>query len=336
MCTDCAVKWLEEHNDNRDPFFIFIWSNGTHDPYMPRASKFSSDSQDHGINGSLTSLRDANPESADRVQNLYDDTIRHADEQLGVLVENLKKMGIYEDTVIIFTADHGEVLSEHGRLEHTYSPIRRCATRLSSDLCRSHTLFESGAHVGHLQTLPYDEVLHVPLIIKPARRYSGGETREGLVETIDLMPTIGDLAGISIDTQGASLLPLFEKDRSFKQYVYSDTATSRGISRSRSVRSSDHKLIQTDWDLSGLNNWHTLEPNKMLLSIWRKVLTKTPHLFNLSDESVDISRPKSEIFASYERELEEWLKRCRDGVLNPETIKLDKDTEEQLRDLGYM
>jgi arylsulfatase A-like enzyme len=97
------------------------------------------------------------PCSVDKVTALYDDGIRYVDDSLKVFLTNLEAMGLLENTVIVFTSDHGEELGEHGRL------------------------------AKHSFTL-YDELIHVPLII----HIPNGSPMKVMerVESIDIMPTI--------------------------------------------------------------------------------------------------------------------------------------------------
>lgn len=98
---------------------------------------------------------------------LYKYEIMYVDELLGRFIQYLKKAGKYDDALIIITADHGESFGDHNML-------------------------------GHWHVL-YEDVLHVPLIIK----WPGSE-RQGvnnvLVQTVDIVPTILDYLGIQAST----------------------------------------------------------------------------------------------------------------------------------------
>lgn len=333
ICTDRVIKWLDNHDDG--PFFLFVWSNGTHDPYAPRANVFAKAEPDHDISGNLNSLRNADPEQAPAVRDLYDDTIRHADSQYGRLLDALVERDLYDETVMTFTADHGELLSEHGRLEHAYRPLRSGVKTFVPEVVDKQTLFESGAFVGHLATLPYEELIHVPCIIKPVDGPEG-ETRDALVETIDLMPTVAELAGTSLETQGESLLPLFEEDRSFKGYVYSDTAISRGLTQSRSVRSADYKFVRTDWAPTRLRSREAFELEHGVFSSLKKMLSRSGLLFELPDEDTSVSSVYPAVREELEEELDEWLAESEMWEMDVSTSELDAETEQQLRELGYM
>ncbi|MFW6320248.1 MAG: sulfatase [Halohasta sp.] len=348
VCTDRAIEWLEGHRGGERPLFLFVWSNGTHDPYAPRAGEFAD--PDHPVDGSLKSLRAADADDAARVRDLYDDTIRHADAEFGRLCSYLRESGLYDETAIVFTADHGELLSEHGRLQHAYRPVKRLVSRLAPAVVRSKTLFDPGAFVGHLGVLPYEELLHVPMIIKPPGRTHAGERRSGLVETVDLAPTIADLAGASVgsrapprdsqgpsfDTQGTSLRPLLAADRAFKEYVYSDTAISRGLTQSRSVRSADHKLVRTDWAPARLRSREALEATNAALSVLQKTTGPTELCFALPDEDRPIGDEEPAIRRKLADELDEWLLDSERRSLESSVTELDDETVSQLQELGYM
>jgi len=110
-----------------------------------------------------------------RVRAYYYGMISLIDKQVGRLTETLKAQGILDNTLIVFTADHGEMLGDH------------------------HLLFKGTI---------FDEVSNVPLIIaRPGD--TGGSRCDELGCSTDLMPTILDLLGLGIpDTvQGASLMP---------------------------------------------------------------------------------------------------------------------------------
>jgi arylsulfatase len=110
--------------------------------------------------------------------NLYDANMRYADRAVEQIAGMLKKAAVFDSTLLIITADHGEAFGEHGYTMH------------------------AGATHG--------EVSHIPLMI----RFPGGDRAgriSALTATVDLMPTIFELLGADYpkdSVQGASLLPL--------------------------------------------------------------------------------------------------------------------------------
>jgi len=125
-------------------------------------------------------FRSLTPLEHENMTALYDVEIRTVDRYLiGPLVEDLKRLGLYENALIILTADHGEEFFDHGAWEH------------------GHTL--------------YNELIRVPLVIKlPRSREAGRRVRED-VGLVDLVPTILAEAGVAAPPSGfdgTSLCPL--------------------------------------------------------------------------------------------------------------------------------
>ncbi|MFN7138892.1 MAG: sulfatase-like hydrolase/transferase, partial [Limisphaerales bacterium] len=113
----------------------------------------------------------------------YYASVTFMDEQVGKLLDALDRLDLRKNTIVIFTSDHGYNLGEHG-----------CWQKLS--------LFE--------------ESTRVPLLISaPGFKQTAGKTAKGIVELIDLYPTIADLLGLKdhapSNLQGTSLRPLLEK-----------------------------------------------------------------------------------------------------------------------------
>lgn len=119
------------------------------------------------------------------LRGMYDAAVNELDELLGVLLDGLAAGGYLQNTVIVVTADHGELLGEHHMVDHQYAV--------------------------------YEPLLRVPLILHyPARVAAGRERRP--VMTMDLFPTLLELAGVpapaGLPTRAVSLLaPLQRRPR---------------------------------------------------------------------------------------------------------------------------
>ncbi len=140
------------------------------------------------------------------IVDLYDQGIAYMDSEIGNLFNFLKKNGLYGDSLIIITSDHGEAFWEHGNFLH-------------------NTL--------------YDEIMHVPLIIKFPHQLFRGREVNSLVEGIDIFPSILRLLNISVpeSVQGKEFLSVILRDRRGKNYVF---AGKDGFSM---IRTQDIKLI---------------------------------------------------------------------------------------------
>jgi len=165
--TDAALEWLAE-NEQR-PVFLWLHYFDPHQPYEPPAEFKDSFT---GTKGIRRFLKDRGVQVNERLiahNNQYDGSILSLDSQLQRLFGELKTRGLYDSSAIVFTADHGEGLGQHGWVDH--GPI-------------------------------YEEDIHVPLIIKlPGASSHRGERRTGLAALIDVLPTLVGALDLPISDQ---------------------------------------------------------------------------------------------------------------------------------------
>ena len=136
--TRLALKWLDAHKDER--FFLFLYYYDPHDDYEPPepfAGRFADDP--------------------------YGGEIAFTDHCVGQVIDKLKTLGLYDSTLLIITADHGEMLGEHGEPAHAY--------------------------------FIYQSALRVPLIIKPPGA-GPAQRLQTLAGIVDVVPTVCSLVGI--------------------------------------------------------------------------------------------------------------------------------------------
>ena len=168
--TDAAIATLK--NVQGRPWYMYVHTMGPHNPYTapePYTSRF--------VRGEYTGTKDQIKiqESMD----LYDGEIAFTDYQFGRMVETLKELDVYDDTLIIVMADHGEEFGDHGS-------------------------------VGHGKTL-FEEQLRIPFLVKLPDQAHAGETRDGLVQVIDIAPTLLDYLELPADERF--------QGRSFKEHL---------------------------------------------------------------------------------------------------------------------
>lgn len=161
-----ALGWLER--TPKRPFFLWLHLYDPHSPYNP-PEPFRSKYAGH----------------------LYDGEIAYADQQLGRLLDWLKKSHLYEQTLIIVVGDHGESLGDHGEKEHGF--------------------------------FVYNATVQIPLIVKPPKysAYKPG-TNETVVETTAIAATIQRFGGITREIQGQSP-PLPIRSTDAEAVAYSET-----------------------------------------------------------------------------------------------------------------
>jgi arylsulfatase A-like enzyme/tetratricopeptide (TPR) repeat protein len=159
--------WLESVKDK--PFFFFFHIYEPHTPYAP-------------------------PEPyASRYPSKYDGEIATADHIVGELIDDLKRLGVYDRALVVLLSDHGEGLGDHGEDEHG--------------------------------VLLYNEAIHVPLMVKLPKSQQAGGTTARPVQLLDVAPTVLGLLGLDVPKPmpGVSLLAANVPPRR----IYSETFYSR-------------------------------------------------------------------------------------------------------------
>lgn len=200
---DHALEWLAE--DRRQPFFAWVHLYDPHTPYAapePYRSRF--------------------PATA---SGAYDAEIAATDAQVGRLLDALEEQGRLEETLVVVTGDHGEMLGEHGEQTHGF--------------------------------FIYDAAVRIPLLMAgpglPARAI------KDQVRIVDVMPTVLALLGLSPPpaVQGVSLLPLARGER-LSLVAHSESWYPRyhyGWSELQSIQDGRYKYIKAPraelYDLSG-------------------------------------------------------------------------------------
>jgi len=123
-----------------------------------------------------------------RVRATYHAMIKQVDDMVGGIVQELEETGQLDNTIIIFTSDHGEMLGDHG---------------LMYKGCRF-----------------YEGLVHVPLIVSYPAAIKGGSKSDALVELVDIAPTLLDLAGLETPEhmQGKTLGPLLRGETNIDKH----------------------------------------------------------------------------------------------------------------------
>jgi arylsulfatase A-like enzyme len=214
-----------------------------------------------------------------RIIDLYDGCIRYVDDQIALLLSELDALGLSDRTLVILTADHGDEFLEHDDIFHK-SPFL------------------------------YDELIHVPLIIRHPQ-FADGRRIPEIVRLIDLMPTLLELFDLpaSPAAQGRSLLPLIEgRGPWLPVAAYSESY------EFMSVRTLPHKLM-IDRRADGDTYCYDLEEDPL-----ERVNTYG------AEAACD----------SLEIELGKFLRLISVPPIGRPARELDERTQEQLRSIGYM
>lgn len=209
-----AVEWLETVGDDF-PWHYFVSFVGPHDPFDPPteyAARYRQTAMPPPVPpGEAAAVKYAGESRASLEQTLvcrrqYAATIELIDEQIGKILGVLESRGLRENTVVVFTSDHGEMLGDHGLW--------------------TKNVFHEGA-------------LRVPLIVA-GPGIPAGHRCDALVELIDLNPTLCDWAGTPRleNTDAVSLVPLI---RGEVEAIHQETISS--LRSGLCVRTRDWKLI---------------------------------------------------------------------------------------------
>jgi arylsulfatase A-like enzyme len=220
-----AVAWVEGNAEG--PFFLFFHTYRTHDPSLPDpgydlfggdydgpvvATEAALEAATAG-EGTFAARRDAfwaapregNEDDLGRIVSLYDGVIRQADDEVGGLIAAIAERA--PRTVFVVLSDHGEEFHEHGRFLHDQL---------------------------------YQELLHVPLIVRLPDGRGAGRRVGGRVSLVDVAPTLLELLGLPPlpQVQGVSLLPMLDgapgSGPSVRDQVFSEKVVGHPVGNPRS------------------------------------------------------------------------------------------------------
>jgi len=220
---DLVCGWVRRHAD-RD-FFLLVHSWATHMPYnVPHAERKEWKAAKELF---IRRLQTGGEEAVRESQEAYRQAIEYASEhQIGRLMDVLEELGIAGHTLFIFISDHGESWGE------------RFADRREIQ----------GVHHLHGRFL-YDETIKVPLILRWPQRLPAARVVRSQVRSVDLAPTLLDLAGLALPpsaapVDGRSLLPLVEGEGGRDRPAFSATSEFGRLSRV-ALRDGGYKYIYT-------------------------------------------------------------------------------------------
>jgi len=249
-------KWIEKNYDGKKPFFIFINVLEPHIPYWPgepfrsrflppgvteeRAKKIPQMNShqawrreypwrhvEKGDEGEFGYPR--NPEDWMIMKALLDGETAQVDHRIGLLIEYLNEKGLYDDTLIMVTADHHDVLWEHKGKTHPNGHIE---------------------YTGH--TSLYDANIHIPLVVKGySEDFPPGTYVKNMTDLTDIFSTLIDVLKIEDEkvkksVQGYSLLSALHENPPRKFIIAEKWNPSIGLfcrSWVKAIRNLEYKYI---------------------------------------------------------------------------------------------
>lgn len=320
---DRLLPWLDSHRDV--PFFVELHISDPHSPFEPRrpydtrwttpAENAAHHEREKKVEKYIESplmkrfrmpttdeLAAADLDAETYVAHekaLYDASILGMDTEIGRVLERLEELGLTDDTLIVFLADHGEGFLEHGLHWHGNSV--------------------------------YSELARVPLVFAGSG-IAAGRVVGQQVQTVDMMPTVLELAGLPIPdgVQGRSLAPLLSgadgdgNDRRLRDlpaFTYkAGRADGHGDTEDIAVVAEGFKLVRKE------------APDGTFLH----------ELYSRADDPLeqhDIAADHPEVVERLSAQIEGWLEKTRAARLpeDGEALEgLDPAELERLRSLGYI
>jgi arylsulfatase A-like enzyme len=318
IATANARNWLRENQDKK--FFLWMHYMAPHSPWEPpeKQNRFV----DPNYSGTITGNQDdmaAAMLSADGISDpdlahligLYDGEVNLTDAMIGILTETLQDLGLYDNTLIVVTADHGEELYEHYRFLHHQASV-------------------------------YEGTLRVPLIYRLPGKVPGGKDIKELSGLIDIAPTILDILDIPIPDsyQGISAEPLLRDEPVRFGPAFGEWRDKMIFVRTEEYRyihnpSNFHPPKVNNRRLEGIGDDEFAERNGMPI--------KEIELYRVSEdpyEQNEISAESPDAVAEMQKLIDEFMVKYSwkfdDATDERMRDEIDAETRQELENLGYV
>ncbi|MBO3801901.1 MAG: sulfatase [Thermoproteota archaeon] len=231
--SNAAIRWLEK-NYNRN-FFLYVDFFDPHEPWDP--PEYYVERYDPNYEGEKVIYPMYGPsdyltkEELEHCRAMYAGEATLVDKWIGMILEKVEELGLWENTAMIFTSDHGFYLGEH-------------------------KLIGKSIIMGNIHGLSplYEEVAHIPLVLRlPERMMNSkkGLKIDELVQTPDITATILELVGSDYRVGGSSLLPLIKRESSgWREFAISTPSLVHGARGGLrpTITSKDWSLILSSFE----------------------------------------------------------------------------------------
>ncbi len=254
---DMAKWWINTY-PKTEPLFLEIGFPGPHPPYDPthehaerylekdlplmdvtdeelenqpgvfKKMRVHNHEVDHD---SVVHLLDPTPEQRHRQRAYYLANVTMIDQKVGEIMQALEEKDYLKNSIVIFTSDHGDCLTDHGHSQ---------------------------------KWTMYDTIMRMPMIVWSPGRFEAGRTVDGLCQQMDIGPAILEMAGVDVpeSVEAKSVLPAIKgEDWTPREYVYAEHGRDGILQETEfmtMVRSNDWKLVHfvddPDGQLFNLND----------------------------------------------------------------------------------
>ncbi len=311
--TALSLDWLDANGTMSEPWFLWVHHTDPHTPYDPPKEYEAMFAEPSGAVGAAFESSDS---VAHRRQcDLYDAEIRYTADQMGRILRWIAKNNMRDRTLIVFTADHGESLGEHGYY------------------------YEHGLH-------PYDASGRIPLIISAPGAVPAGVVSPALVGGVDILPTLMDALGLPQpeDVQGMSALPAVVglTEDGPREFVFLEAGYGphNDVGYTRALRRHDTKYVQR------LTGWARL-PETPVDFVWTfdarverglqadefyDLRADPGETVNLLNSRSDLARRERETLAAFASQ----LLHATMASIDDDPTAISPEALESLRGLGYI
>lgn len=232
-CFNAAFEYLDT-NKAADNWFLQIETFDPHEPFTAPdrfRENYPTDYEGSILDWPRYARVTEAPEECEELRANYAAIVGLCDAQLGRLLDYFDEHDMWHDTALVVTTDHGFLLGEHDWWAKFRMPV-------------------------------YNEVAHIPLFIHhPDYASKAGERRQSLTQTIDLMPTMLDLHGLTPpqEVEGHSILNLMDNDHPIRE-----TALYGAWGSAANITDGEHTYFRFPEDMEGQEIFqYTLMPTHM-------------------------------------------------------------------------
>ncbi len=315
LANGLVKRWLRRHAGREAPFFVFLNHKTAHNRYQPpqpyrrrfeirpgpgqdpaKLDRFSKGGGYPYMAGRLP----MSETDFEVVKSWYDGAIACIDARIADLVDELRRLGLYDNTLIVVTADHGENFGEHGLAYHVFGL--------------------------------YDSLIRVPLIFHFPAAVSGPRRLPRLVSLTDVMPTVLALAGIEAPEcgplQGTSLLPF--DARAGRDHVFAEFDRPTWMLKSLAARFPDCDFSRFDRGL------RCVRTEDWKLIVGSDGAEELYHLARDPGETVNLRQADPARADALRRILTDWLLSMKAAPASLPAAADDAVIEKNLRELGYL
>ena len=305
---------IREIEQTSGPWFATVWYNECHHPFMgrqPFSTRFSdgrlSLARRFKLMSRMRHMKElaatADEQEWEDIRALYDGALGYNDHLVGELADGLRSLGAWDDTLVIVTADHGDLLGEHGLAGHRWA-------------------------VGL-----YREVTHVPLIARIPGAGFAGERSDALVQLADITRTIAQMCGCAGDLATSAVENVDLRDAASgagRQFAVSERAAIDQHSYEREKRknpSFDYGPHMGAIALINDGEWEYAHRESAGDELFR---TDDP------DQSRNLIEERPDVAQRLHEQLAAWRKRVRSHASTSDVVvEEDEETRKRLEGLGY-